>query len=337
VYSKEKVNRLLENRPFPSKEVAEKIKEAQSVTILSHLNPDADAIGTALGIYALLRKNTDKRVEVANGSKSLPRHLDFLYGFEKIKHKMEYGESLVIACDCGSPDRLGFELEGREIINIDHHQSNTLYGDINVVDAGYASSSQVAFELFGGIYEIDADTATCFYAALLSDTRYFTTSSVNEMVFDTAARMVAAGAKPDLVAYHFTQRRSLSSFRILERALRSLTLHDEAKIAVVYVTKEDIAQTGAEMPDMDGIVDYAKSLATVEVALFAMEIPEGIRISLRSKGADVSKVALGFGGGGHRVAAGFILEKSGLQESIDTILEKIKELGILDEKKKKKH
>jgi phosphoesterase RecJ-like protein len=336
VYSKEKVNRLLKNRSFPSEEVAEKIRQSQSVTILSHLNPDADAVGTALGIYALLRKNTNKRVEVVNGSKALPRHLDFLYGFEKIKHKIEYDESLVIACDCGSLDRLGFDLEGRDIINIDHHQSNTLYGSINIVDAGYASSSQVAFELFGAFYTIDAETATCFYAALLSDTRYFTTSSVNEKVFDTAAAMVASGAKPDRVAYHFTQRRSLSSFRILERALRSLTLYEEARIAVVSVTRADIEQTGATMPDMDGIVDYARSLATVEVALFAMEIPEGVRISLRSKGADVSKVALCFGGGGHRVAAGFTFEKSGLQESIDTILEKIKELGILDEKKKEK-
>jgi len=200
--------------------------------------------------------------------------------------------------------------------------------------ADYASSSQVAFELFKKLYSIDADTATCFYTALLSDTRYFTTTSMNKEVFDVAHALVDAGAKPDVIAYNFTQRRPLSSLRILEKALRSLTLHEEAKVAALMVTKEDIEATGATIPDMEGIVDYARSLITVEIAIFAMELDEGIRISLRSKSVDVSQVAFAFGGGGHKVAAGFIMKERGLEESIDRILEKIIELGLLDEKKK---
>ena len=314
---------------FPYEEVKTKIQSAECITILSHLNPDADAIGTALGIYNLLKKDKIKRVEVVNGSKALPLHLDFLPGFDKIKHQIEYENSLIISCDCGSIDRLGFDLDGRDIINIDHHRSNTQYGSINVVIADYASSSQVAFELLKKLYIVDADTATCFYTALLSDTRYFTTTSVNKEVFDVAYALVEAGAKPDVIAYNFTQRRSLSSLRILEKALSSLTLHEEAKIAVLRVTKEDIEATGAAVPDMEGIVDYARSLVTVKIALFAMELDDGIRISLRSKNVDLSQVASAFGGGGHKVAAGFIMKESGLQESIDRILEKIKELGLV--------
>ena len=319
---------------FPYEEVKAKIQNAESVTILSHLNPDADALGTALGIYTLLKKDKTKRVEVVNGSKALPLHLDFLPGFDKIKHQIEYENSLIISCDSGSIDRLGFDLDGREIINIDHHRSNTRYGSINIIMADHASSSQVAFELFKKLYSIDADTATCFYTALLSDTRYFTTTSVNKEVFDVARALVDAGAKPDTIAYHFTQRRPLSSLRILEKALRSLTLYEEAKVAALMVTKEDIEATGARVPDLEGIVDYARSLVTVEVAIFAMELDEGIRISLRSKSVDVSQVAFAFGGGGHKVAAGFTMKESGLQESIDRILEKIIELGLVDEKKK---
>jgi len=314
---------------FPYEEVKTKIQSAECITILSHLNPDADAIGTALGIYNLLKKDKIKRVEVVNGSKALPLHLDFLPSFDKIKHQIEYENSLIISCDCGSIDRLGFDLDGRDIINIDHHRSNTQYGSINVVIADYASSSQVAFELLKKLYIVDADTATCFYTALLSDTRYFTTTSVNKEVFDVAYALVEAGAKPDVIAYNFTQRRSLSSLRILEKALSSLTLHEEAKIAVLRVTKEDIEATGAAVPDMEGIVDYARSLVTVKIALFAMELDDGIRISLRSKNVDLSQVASAFGGGGHKVAAGFIMKESGLQESIDRILEKIKELGLV--------
>jgi len=317
---------------LPFEDVKAKIEQAESITILSHLNPDADTLGTALGIYTLLKQNIDKKIEVVNASNALPGYLDFLPHFQKIKHKMDYVDSLVISCDCGSVDRLGFDLEGRDILNIDHHQSNTMYGDINVIIAGYASASQVAYALFEKLYDINADVATCFYTALLSDTRYFTTSSVNEEVFAVAKALVSRGAKPEKIAYHFTQRRPLSSVRILERSLASLALYKEAKVAVLFVTKEDIIASGATMADMEGIVDYARSLATVEIALFAMELDDGIRISLRSKSVDVSYVAMAFGGGGHKVAAGFTLKQCNLQESIDRILTIINDLGLIDEK-----
>jgi len=320
-------------KQLPFEDVKSKIAQAQSISILSHLNPDADTLGTALGIYALLSKDKSKKVEVVNASNALPMYLDFMPHYKKIKHKMDYTDSLVIACDCGNIDRLGFDLSGQDIINIDHHQSNTKYGDINVIVPHYASASQVAYRLFDKLYPVCEEAATCFYVALLSDTRYFTTSSVNAEVFAVSKSLVDKGVKPDEVAYHFTQRRSLASLRILEKALASLTLHEEAKVATLFVTKEDIATTGAKVSDMEGIVDYGRSLATVEVAVFAMELEEGVRISLRSKSVDISKVALAFGGGGHKVAAGFTLKdfsptQCRLQTSIDTILETIKTLKL---------
>ena len=319
-------------KTLPYEEVKEKIANAHAVTILSHLNPDADTLGTSLGIYALLSQDKRLKVEVVNASADLPLHLDFLPHFKKIKRQMEYTDSLIFTCDCGSIDRLGFDLSGRDIVNIDHHHSNTYYGSINVVITDHASASQVAYALFREIYTIGKDAATCFYTALLSDTRYFTTTSMNEEVFNVARELVSAGAVPSEIAYHFTQRRPLRSLRILERALSSLSLYHEARIATLMVTKKDIEETGATIPDLEGIVDYGRSLATVEVALFAMELESGIRISLRSKTADVSKVAMAFEGGGHKVAAGFTLTQFGLQESIDTILTMIENLGILDEK-----
>jgi len=314
---------------FPIEEVKKQIEKTRNITILTHLNPDADTIGTGLGIYNLLKQDKTKRVEIVNASNMLPQYLDFLPSFEKIKHKMDFDESLIIACDCGSINRLGFDLEAREILNIDHHESNQNYGTINVVIPEYASASQVAYRLFQKLYTIDAGSAACFYTALLSDTRYFTTNSVNHEVFEVAKELVDLGVDPANVAFNFTQRRSLSSIRILERALGHLRLSSEGKIAILFVTQDDILSTGARMPDMEGIVDYARSLATVEIGLFAVELEDGIRISLRSKSVDVSKVSLAFGGGGHKVAAGFTFKKGGLQESIGTILEKIKVLEVL--------
>ncbi|MDQ1325953.1 MAG: bifunctional oligoribonuclease and phosphatase NrnA [Campylobacterota bacterium] len=312
------------------------IDNASTITILSHLNPDPDALGTALGIYALLRRDKNKKVEVVNASKALPRFLDFLPYFNQIKHKINYNESLIISCDCGNTDRLGFDVSGREILNIDHHYSNTKYGSVNMVVPEYASSSQVAYEIFKTYYTIDSDAATCFYAALLSDTRYFTTNSVTHKVFDMASDLIKAGASAADISYHFTQRRSLASLRILQRALDSLTLYQNATIACMMITQDEVYASGAVMPDIDGVVDYARSLATVEIAICAIQTEDGIRISLRSKNVDVSTVALAFGGGGHKLAAGFTLRQSGLQQTIDTILEKIKILGLINEKNSQK-
>jgi phosphoesterase RecJ-like protein len=191
----------------------------------------------------------------------------------------------------------------------------------------------VAFELFQQFQTIDSESATCFYAALLSDTQYFTTSSVSAEVFDVAKSLIALGTNPAEVAYNLKQRKPLSALRILEKSLATLTLHAEAKIATIIIGKEDIEATGATIPDMEGIVDYAKSLATVEIAICAMETSEGIRVSLRSTEIDISKLALEFGGGGHKLAAGFTLKQCGLQEIIDTILVKIDNLGLIDGKK----
>jgi len=312
-------------------EAARLIDAAPAVTIVTHLNPDADTLGTGLGIYALLKAHTNKPVEIVNASDALPRYLDFLPNFSKIKKRIEYEKSLVIGVDCGSIERFGVTLDGHPIINIDHHHSNTHFGTLNAVLPAYASASQVAFRLFENLYAVTPQSAVCFYTALLSDTRYFTTGSVNAEVFETASELVALGADPAQIATNFTQRRSLASLRILERALHSLSLYLEGRVAVMEITPEDIEATGAEMPDMDGIVDYGRSLATVQVAVLLIGLKDGtLRVSLRSKGADVSKVAAHFGGGGHKVASGFTLKGGQMQEIVDTILEQITQLGLID-------
>jgi phosphoesterase RecJ-like protein len=322
------------DRNFYIEEVKEQLSKAKNISILTHLNPDADTIGTGLGIYNLLKLDKSKRVEIVNASNMLPKYLDFLPSYEKIKSKMDFEDSLIIACDCGSIDRLGFELDNREILNIDHHESNNIYGDINIVMGDYASASQVAYRVFEKLYTINVNSATCFYAALLSDTRYFTTNSVNEEVFEVSKELVDLGVDPANVAFHFTQKRSLASIRILQKALSTLTLSFEGRVATLYVSKDDILATGATMPDMDGIVDYGRSLVTVEIAIFAIELEDGIRISLRSKSVDVSKLSLVFGGGGHRLASGFVWRQTTLDEIIDTILNKITQLGLLNGEKK---
>ena len=304
------------------RELKELVDRYRVVTILSHINPDGDAIGSSLALYAILR-HYGKQVEVANASADLPMHLDFLPHFSRIKQKIDFAESLVIACDCGSMDRLGFDLEEREIVNIDHHPTNQHYGVLNFVDPGRASCAEVVYAVMAEEFFLPEEAATCLYTALLSDTRYFTTDQVDEEVFSLAKTLIVHGAAHRTVAFNLTQRRSLASLRILGKALDAMTLHLHATVASIVISQAMREETGARMSDMDGIVEYARSLATAEIALLLVQEGSSVRVSIRSKRVDVSTLAENFGGGGHRHASGFIATSGNLEEILDKILHQI--------------
>jgi len=290
----------------------------RSVTILSHVNPDADAIGTSLGIYLWLKAQR-KRVEIANADTDIPRNLDFLEGFSKIKSRMDFDDSLIIACDSGSIDRLGFDLDDRTIVNLDHHVTNTQYGTLNIVNPDAVSSSEIAYRIMVKLHPVSAQSATALYAGLVSDTRNFTTGNMRRDVFDLASALLEVGVDVPHVTGQMHHRRSLASLRILGVAIDSLTLLRDARIAIMTIHRADRLKWGAKGSDLDGIVDYARSLVTVDIAIMLVERRHDIKVSLRSKGADVSKIARRFGGGGHRNAAGF--EIGGLQ--LDQVRERI--------------
>ena len=299
----------------------------QKITILSHVNPDPDAIGTALGIYACLREQRFQ-VEVVNATEDIPRHLDFLPYFGRIKQKMDFADSLIIACDCGSLDRLGFVLEDREIINIDHHSTNSQYGILNIVDTEAVSSSEVAFKLLERLYSVSRESAIAFYAALVSDTRNFTTSNMSGAVFYFAGKLVALGVDVTEMTEKMMHRRSLASLRILGVAINSLQLREDARVAIMKISKEDLRHTGARLSDLDGVVDYAKSLATVEIAIMLVEREGDVKVSLRSKKADISILASFLGGGGHKLAGGFE-KKEKMQTLAEELIDEIRKRGLL--------
>jgi phosphoesterase RecJ-like protein len=310
-------------------EVHALINRYNKITIITHLNPDADTIGTALGIYGLL-KNSGKQVEIVNQGRNIPIQLDFLPNYAKIKHKINYDKSLIISCDAGSIDRLGFDLIGRDILNIDHHKSNTYFGTLNVVNSKAVSASQVAYELFRDDYSITKDIATCFYTALVSDTQYFTTHNVSQKVFDIASEIMSYGVDIAQVVHNINQRRSLASLRILSSTLKSLELDCAGRLAVLYASRDKMLEAGANLLDMVGVIDYGISLSTVEVAVILIETEEFIRVSLRSKKADVSALAVHFGGGGHHNASGFERKGATMDELQILIKKEIKERGLLD-------
>ncbi len=307
------------------------VEAHHGVTILSHVNPDADAIGTSLGLYWWL-KEQGIRVEIANSDPYVPKYLDFLDGFSAIKSKMDYSDSLIVACDSGSLDRLGFDLSGRSIVNFDHHLTNTQYGMLNIVDPDAVSSSEVAYQLLSALqHPLSKQSATALYVALASDTRNFTTHNMHGSVFEVAHALGALGADVPWIAQHMHQRRSLASLRILARAIDSLDLSRDARVGVMVIYQDDCAESGAKQSDMNGIVDYALSLVTVELAILLVERTNDVKVSLRSKQHSVAELAEHFGGGGHRLAAGFEVTGQTPEMLINRLLDHIDERGFFDE------
>ena len=289
-------------------EAKERIEASRHITIVGHLNPDADALGTALGLWWVF-KALSKRTDVVFKSRPLPQNLSFLPGFEKIRSEVNQKSDLLVSVDCGSFDRLGVEKpENAFLINIDHHRSNTGYGDINIVESGFASASEAAFKLVKESgWEIPQKCAVNFYAALLSDTGFFGYEGVNGRVFDFAKELLALGADAEWTARMLRENQPLSKLRLLPKVLQTLRLYLQGRVAGLDVTLQMLKESGATVNETDDMVNYARSLATVEVGFLIREENDGsLKVSLRSKSCvDVSKIAISFGGGGHIRAAGF--------------------------------
>jgi len=306
------------------RKIWDKILESNNIVLISHVNPDGDALGSSLSMYNIL-KNMGKNVSVVNMT-DLASYLDFLPNYDKVKKTLPKNIDLMISFDCGSFDRLGIDEKPNFLINIDHHISNTNYGDINLIEDA-ASTSQVVFNILeANNIKIDTDSAICIYTALVTDTGNFQYESVTDEVFRVASELVKCGVKPDFISKMLYERDRLSRLRFIAKALDTLELHLEGKVGSVEVTNELMAITGAIKDDTDGLVNMVRKLETVEVAMMLREEENGdIKVSLRSKNyVDVSKIAVKYGGGGHIRASGVTISGKTFSEIKEMLLEDIK-------------
>ena len=301
------------------------INNAQKITLISHTTPDGDALGSSLAFYLAL-KNMGKNVKIFNATKVLPRQFDFLPDFHKITATFPSNCDLIIACDCGNFERLGIPSSEIKLINIDHHKSNTNYGTINIIDATMVSTSMLVHKLLETWeFPINTPIATCLYTALVEDSSFFTTNRVDEAVFKAALSLVNAGANPTKIARELTQRDSLAKLRITALFIDSITLVHSASVAIGYVDEAMFKKSGALRYDTVSLVDMLLSLATVEVAIFMLQLPSGdYKFSLRSKQRDVAAIVAKLGGGGHHHAAGLTVPKKEKETTLQQILLEVK-------------
>ncbi|MGI6141072.1 MAG: DHH family phosphoesterase [Caldicoprobacterales bacterium] len=291
--------------------VLRQLQQSRYIAVIAHIQPDGDTIGSCLALAEFLEAE-GKKITLYCQDK-VPSPLEFLNGYDKFRNSEEEvtAYDLSIAVDCSDIDRLGncYEIfkAGKHTINIDHHKSNTLFADINLVDTNAAATGEIIYrigrELTGHINKYAAEA---LYTAISTDTGSFCYGNTTSNSYRIAAQLVDYGVDIERITTILYKRNRLERIRLLGRALNSLALYENNTIAIMAITREDLAATGAMESEIESMVNYAINIIGVEIGILLKEAEDGtIRISFRSKGRiDVSKLAGCFGGGGHHAAAG---------------------------------
>jgi bifunctional oligoribonuclease and PAP phosphatase NrnA len=291
--------------------VLEGIRQSETIGVVGHIRPDGDCIGSQLAL-SLALKNEGKKVTCWNDD-DVPGKLAFLDRDQLIK-KPRNGQHFdcVIALDSASLERLGNAQECIQdrnlLINIDHHESNTRFADLNWVSAKQPSTGELIFRLMRAAkWPITPHIADCLFTAISTDTGSFQYPSTRPGTFYIAGNLVERGVDLAKVCNEVYQSYPLSRVRLLQRVLNKLRLTQENQIAYFWLKKADFARTGAGQDDAEGLIDHIRAIEPVIVACVFEELePELTRVSLRSKSEKVSvnAIAQRFGGGGHPAAAG---------------------------------
>jgi phosphoesterase RecJ-like protein len=291
--------------------ILERIAESQTICIVGHIRPDGDCVGSELGLaFALMKLGKDV---CCWNQDEVPLKYAFLDPDKVLRKPGKLREfDLVIAVDCASFDRLGTVGQSvakrRFLINIDHHLSNTRYGDINWISAREASTGELIFHLLKAAgWPITPAIADCLFTAVSTDTGSFQYATTKPVTYHTAGDLVKAGANLDRICHEVYQSYSLSRVRLLQHTYNKFRLGHDNQIAWLWLKASDFERTGADRSDTEGLIDHIRAIEPVVVACVFEEIePGSTRISLRSKSPriNVSEILSQFGGGGHAAAAG---------------------------------
>jgi len=296
-------------------QIAERIKSAKSVLIMTHMRPDGDAFGSSLALSTALDFfKTPNQVCVES---DIPSNLAFLKGIEKVQKTPTMAYDLLITVDCSDEQRLGalsdeFSAAKRkkiDTINVDHHISNTRFAKYNYVRECAANCMNMAtlIEYMGAPF--DKKTAEYLLLGLLTDSGNFAHDDVSEETFTLAAKLAKAGADIRYYNYNLFKKQPKQRAALFARTMSGIRYYFDDRFAVIVVTKQAMEECDADHGMTEGFVDFPLNVDTVEVAASVMEVKKGqYKISLRSKEyADVNKIAGTYGGGGHIRAAGCML------------------------------
>jgi len=315
----------------PCEEIVRVLQGAKNVLVATHTHPDPDALGSQIALGNILTF-LGKKVFLY-GEEPVSHLYRFLPGSDRIESRLPALTAFdcAVALDCGDRYRLGAAMEQllsvHPFLVVDHHRGHDDFGDLRWVAPDRAASGEMVYDLALALgAEISQQTACCLYAAIVADTGSFKYSATTADTFRIAGDLVNRGVKPAEVSGKLFDNFTVQRLRLMQQVLETLHLYADDRLAIITAPLEFFAETGAGQEDLEGFINYPRSLSTVKIAALLKENEQGmVAVSLRSKGSahDVARVAASFGGGGHRNAAGFKLADTTIDEVREKLLEKL--------------
>jgi bifunctional oligoribonuclease and PAP phosphatase NrnA len=315
-------------------EAARILADADEAVLVCHVNPDADAMGSMLGLAGFLAGRGTKVVAAApNPLEELPRWVDALPGREYLVSPGEVPKrpSVLVTLDAADLGRLGglVHLVDRAAtaIVIDHHRTNPGFGSVNVIDPDAAATAELVFRLIeriGGGF--GPEVATCLYAGLVTDTGRFQFEATTPEVLRIAARLREQPFDQAVLSQALYEDNSVPYLRLLGTALDRLAHVEEADLVWTSVSRRDLEEAGVDIQETDDVIDVIRTAREADVAAVLKEqVGGGVKVSMRSRGGtDVAAVAERFGGGGHRLAAGYTSDGS-IEETAGRLVDSLRE------------
>lgn len=314
--------------------IAERLKRAKKALVVGHVRPDGDAIGSAAGLALILRE-LGVEAEACIPDR-IPRHYRAIPGTSFVKRVEELRErefDTVVVIDSSDISRVGKAVslfpKPRPDVVIDHHITNSGFGELNFCDPSAAATCLIIHELGKHLLPkgYTREIAELLLLGIATDTGFFRYADVDERVFAAAAELSRYGARIRPIAEALLENRTLNTVRLLSEMFRTLVLEEEGEIAYAYLSEGAFRRCGCEEDEAEGFISEIMSLRSVEVGALLIEWPKGeIHVSLRSKGrVNVSEIALAFGGGGHPRAAGCTLKGIPVEEALELVAARLRE------------
>ena len=302
--------------------VADAIRSHDRFLLVTHENPDGDALGSILAMKLALDALGKDSVMYLYGDAPLPAEYSFM-PLDELRRELpeDWRERVLIALDCANESRLGPDPEplvgASLVLDIDHHHDNSRFGTLNLIVPNASSTGEVLRDLFAELgVELTPDLAEALYIALVTDTGRFQYSNTTAKSLRLAAELVEAGADIHRIFQGVYETVQFAKLKLLARALERAQIYNGGRLVVSYLLRGDFADIGAAEAYSEGIIDYLRAVEGADMAALIREPPRSDgpthRVSLRASNdeLDVSAIARKSGGGGHRQAAGFSSDDS---------------------------
>lgn len=328
----------------PPEELVNFLIGSKNLVLVTHINPEGDALGSTLALGIALER-LGKKITLFDRDR-VPEFYRFLPGWQRfsnsdfkvllndIKNSIGIIDAIVLL-DCNTPERAGIEVpEGVPLVVIDHHEterlavSSPVSSTVKWIVPGAPATGVLIYYLIRALnIKMDYEIALNLYTAIAIDTGTFRYSNTTPEVLQIAAELLSLGVRPEMVSEALYDSWTRGRFRLLIKCLNTLEI--DSGIAITYVTEEDFKKTGTSSEDTENFSNFPRMIRDVKVSVFLRQTgPDKWKASLRSKGdINVAKIAEVFGGGGHKNAAGFIIEGR-LEDIKRLIAEEVKKAMI---------